>query len=306
MNEGKKKGDRPSRVGLAVLGLAAVAAVAGLGYRAMTGGESESPGAADDPNAAPTLEQLEARAKADPLDTKAWQELALEYMARERYDDAARAWRQAIEGDPDNGARWSALGEARVYQTQSPEMPGPAVAAFEKALALDPTDPRARYFLAVRKDLQGDHAGAIADWLALLADTPPGAPWEANLRQTIEQVGKINGIATEARMAEATKARPQPALTAGDAIPGPSGEQIAAASAIPPGEQRDMAEGMVARLEGRLAADPRNVEGWVMLMRSRMTLGQADKAAKALKDAIAANPAAADRLRQEAAVLGVT
>jgi cytochrome c-type biogenesis protein CcmH len=305
MSEGKEKGDSPSRIGLAVLGVAALAAAAGLGYRAFTGGESDQPTEAVDPNAPLSLEQLEARAKANPLDSRAWQELALEYMGRERYEDAAKAWRQAIEGDRDNAALWSALGEARVYQTQSPEMPGPAVAAFEKALALDPTDPRARYFLAVRKDLQGDHAGAIEDWLALLADTPPGAPWEANLRQTIEQVGKINGIATEARIAEATKARPEPALTAGKAIPGPSQQQIAAASAIPPGEQRDMAESMVARLEGRLAADPKNVEGWVMLMRSRMTLGQSDKAAKALEDAVAANPGSAERLRQEAAALGV-
>ena len=305
MDEGKDKRDGASRIGLAVLALAAVAAAAGLGYRAFSGDEEAEPLAAADPEAPLTLEQLEARARANPLDSKAWQQLALEYMGLERYEDAAKAWRQAIEGEPENAALWSALGEARVYLTQSPEMPAPAVQAFEKALSLDPTEPRARYFLAVRKDLAGDHEGAIADWLALLADTPPGAPWEENLRRTIEQVGKINNIPTESRIAEAVEARPEPALTAGNAIPGPSEQQIAAASAIPPGEQREMAEGMVARLEGRLAADPSNVEGWVMLMRSRVTLGQPDQARKALQDAVAANPAAADRLRQEAAALGV-
>lgn len=305
MDEGKHKRDNTSRIGIVVLAVAAVAAAAGLGYRALSGDDETDSVAAADPDAPLTLEQLEERAKADPLDSKAQQQLALEYMRLERYEDAARVWRQAIEGDPDNAALWSALGEARVYQTQSPEMPPLAVQAFEKALALDPTEPRARYFLAVRKDLTGDHEGAIADWLALLADTPPGAPWEENLRRTIEQVGKINNIPTDGRIAKAVGARPEPALTAGKAIPGPSEQQIAAASAIPPGEQRDMAEGMVARLEGRLAADPSNVEGWVMLMRSRMTLGQGDKAAKALKDAVAANPGSADRLRQEAAALGV-
>ena len=47
-------------------------------------------------------------------------------------------------------------------------------------------------------------------------------------------------------------------------------EAVDAARAMAPGEQREMAEGMVARLEERLKGDPANVEGWVMLMRSRV------------------------------------
>src|SRR3546814_14962798 len=58
----------------------------------------------------------------------------------------------------------------------------------------DLKEPRARYFLAVKKDLAGDHRGAIDDWFALLADTPQGAPWEPDLRRTIEQVGAIHQI----------------------------------------------------------------------------------------------------------------
>ena len=42
-----------------------------------------------------------------------------------------------------------------------------------------------------------------------------------------------------------------------------------------------------------------------MLMRSRQTLGQTDRARKALTDAKAANPGAAARLDQEAGVLGL-
>ena len=66
-----------------------------------------------------------------------------------------------------------------------------------------------------------------------------------------------------------------------------------------------MAEAMVARLEARLKSGPANVDGWIMLMRSRMTLGQPDKAAAALRDAVAANPGQADLLRQQANVLGI-
>jgi cytochrome c-type biogenesis protein CcmH len=301
----KEKIDNRSRVGWAVLAIAAAAAIGGVGYRAWQDDNAAVPAATSPAGGELSIEQLKAKADANPRDSRAWQALASAYMQREDYPDASRAWRQAIEGDPRNAALWSALGEARVYESREAKMPPGASEAFAKALAIDPTEPRARYFLAVKKDLDGDHRGAIDDWLALLRDTPPGAPWEADLRRTIEQVGQINKIDTAARIAAAEKQRPQPALSAGNAIPGPSSNQMAAATAIPPGEQRDMAESMVARLEGRLKADPKNVDGWVMLMRSRMTLGQGDKAKAALASAIEANPADAARLRQEAAALGV-
>ena len=180
-------------------------------------------------------------------------------------------------------------------------MPALALEAFRKAAQLDPTNPRARYFLAVKKDLDGDHQGAIADWLALLKDTPPGAPWLADLTRTIEQVGKINKIPVTARIAAvAPKA---PAATA--AIPGPDKAALAQATGIPPSQQREMAEGMVASLEAKLKANPGNLDGWAMLIRSRVVLDQRDKAAQALKDAIAANPAQAAALRQQAAMVGV-
>lgn len=223
------------------------------------------------------------------------------------YAGAARAYRQAAEAEPDRAVLWSALGEAQVMASRDDPLPAEALAHFRRALALDPKDPRARYFLAVKRDLDGDHMGAIDAWLALLADTPAGAPWEADLKRTIEQVGKINAIPVASRIA----AVKQPGISADGpglaaaAIPGPSSEDLRAAAAIPPSEQRAMAEGMVARLDAKLRANPRNVAGWVMLMRSRMTLGQADAAAAALRDAVAANPGEAGRLRQEARSLGV-
>ena len=39
-----------------------------------------------------------------------------------------------------------------------------------------------------------------------------------------------------------------------------------------------MVEQMVARLEGRLKANPKDEDGWIRLMRSRMVLGDAKAA----------------------------
>jgi cytochrome c-type biogenesis protein CcmH len=178
-----------------------------------------------------------------------------------------------------------------------------AEAAFRKALQLDPRDPRARYFLAVQKDLRGNGKGAVEDWLALLKDTPPGAPWEADLRRTIEQAGAKNRVDLAGRL-------PAPGTTgtATAGIPGPSSEQLAAASSIPPGQQDEMILQMLARLEGRLKANPRDEDGWIRLMRSRMVLGQRDRATAALRSGLAAfrgDGAAESRLRSAAAELSV-
>jgi cytochrome c-type biogenesis protein CcmH len=61
----------------------------------------------------------------------------------------------------------------------------------------------------------------------------------------------------------------------------------------------------VERLEARLHSQPKDFEGWVMLIRSRASLSQPDKASAALRAAIAANPNNATQLTQEAASLGV-
>ncbi len=226
------------------------------------------------------------------------------------YPGAVTAYRSAVKANPDKASAWSALGEALVMASKSDPLPSVALSAFHRALALDAKDPRARYFLGVKQDLDGDHQGAIASWLALLAETPPGAPWEADLTRTITQVAKINHIDVSSRIAALKRPALEPALAQSGpralaAIPGPTAQDLQAAGSVPRNEQRAMAEGMVARLEAKLQASPRNVDGWIMLMRSRVTLNQGDKATAALAKAVAANPADAERLRQEAGVLGV-
>lgn len=253
------------------------------------------------------LAALEARTKSEPNSADAWTALGAARFDLGDFGAAAAAYEKATALSPNSAGLWSALGEARVMGSDSDPMPAAALAAFDKAIALDAKDPRARYFLAVKKDIGGDHQGAINDWFALLADTPQGAPWEADLRRTIEQVGAIHKIDVAARLAS-TQPRPLTAdemPVAARAIPGPSRADMEAASQLPKGQQDAMIQGMVDGLEAKLKANPADVDRWIMLMRSRMTLGESAKAAQALKDGIAANPAAAGRLKAQAQLLGV-
>ena len=250
------------------------------------------------------LDVLAQSAESHPEDASGWQALAGAQFDAGRYADAAVAYGKALSADPKRAALWSGRGEARVMASQHDPMPDDALADFTHALTLDAKDPRARYFVTVKQDLGGDHRGAIAAWLALLADTPAGAPWEPDLRRTIAQVGKINQIPVAPRLAAVAQPPATQAIVA-QAIPGPSANDLQAAAKIPPGEQRIMAEGMVAKLEDRLRHEPGNVDRWLMLMRSRMTLGETDKASTPLHDALAANPGSAKQLREQAEVLGV-
>ncbi len=264
-------------------------------------------------DSASTIAALEARTAKDKSDIEGWQLLGWSYFEAGRYADAASAYRSATALAPNKAVYWSSLGEALTMASAQDPMPADAAAAFEKAILLDPKDPRARYFMAVRRDLAGDHQGAIGDWLALLKDTPRDAPWETDLLRTIEQVGQINKIEVAAQIASVTKNRtPAAPLPAGAnrsiaaaPIPGPSSSDMAAAAKLPPGQQQAMVETMVSGLEDKLASNPANVDGWIMLMRSRITLGETVKASAALKKAVAANPAAREKLMREAQVLGV-
>lgn len=253
------------------------------------------------------LAALEARTRSEPNSAEAWTALGAARFDLGDFAGAAAAYEKGVAIAPESAGLWSALGEARVMASDRDPMPPAALAAFRQAIALNAKDPRARYFMAVKKDIGGDHKGAIADWFALLADTPQGAPWEADLRRTIEQVGQIHKIDVAARLA-ATRPR---ALTADEmpvaarAIPGPSRSDMEAASQLPKGQQDAMIEGMVSGLEAKLKANPADIDRWIMLMRSRMTLSETAKAAQALKDGIAANPGAAGRLKAQAQLLGV-
>lgn len=249
----------------------------------------------------------EVQTQAHPQDPAGWRALGETRFAAGQYGDAVPAYERAVALAPSHAVTWSALGEARVMASAHDPMPAEALKDFRQAGAIDPKEPRARYFLAVAKDLTGDHGGAIGDWLALLADTPPGAPWEADLRRTIAQVGRIHHIAVTSRMTAIHQPTPLalPAAPPMAGIAGPTTEDLQAASAIPPSQQQAMAQAMVARLEQRLAADPHNADGWVMLIRSRMTLDGPEKASAVLARAVVADPADAAQLRERAQALGV-
>ena len=146
-------------------------------------------------------------------------------------------------------------------------------------------------------------------------DLPAGL-LDSQLAQSVKASAQQIWLAGMGAFAKAQEGRgpaiiaPGSGSVAGDAaspnVRGPSAADVAAASSMKPSEQRTMAEGMVAQLEERLKTQPKNPDGWVMLMRSRMTLGEPAKAKAALDAAIKANPGDAAELKRQAAALGIS
>jgi cytochrome c-type biogenesis protein CcmH len=320
VNPPREASAAPFRGGRIALGAAALLALAAGGVALWRAQEAPSPAptaamSGAQPTVDEVIDKLEARLKADPADAEGWRMLGWSYFQTERFAEAATAMKRATALDPDNAEYFSMLGEALVMASKDGAgMPPDAKAAFDRAVALDPKDARARYFRAVAMDLQGKHREALDAWFALLADTPADAPYANDVREVIRNVGRENGIEVDKRLAAARPAAatngfvtdgPQRA-TAG--IPGPTREQIEAASGLPKGQQDAMVQAMVDGLEAKLKANPANAPGWIMLMRSRMQLGEQRKAGQALQDGLAAfrnNGATARQLREAAAALGV-
>ena len=91
---------------------------------------------------------------------------------------------------------------------------------------------------------------------------------------------QLQALAGELGLADVESAAPR----------GPSAEDMRAAQDMSPEDQREMIEGMVARLAARLEENPNDLQGWVRLARSYTVLGKRIDARDAMAKAVAAAP----------------
>jgi cytochrome c-type biogenesis protein CcmH len=222
---------------------------------------------AKDP-ASSTIDELVARAeahlRANPEDGRGWDVVAPIYLRLDRAGEAATAFRNAIRLLGDSGPRWTGLGEALMAGSGG-VVTTDAAAAFERAAALDPADPRPKFFLATAKAQEGDLEAAASDLRALLDTLPAESPWRPVVQQTLAQA-----------TAEAERRGTVSA-------PGPSSEDMKAAAELSDDERADMIQVMVARLDERLRENPQDAEGWQRLVRSYLVLDRRDDALDALR-----------------------
>lgn len=210
--------------------------------------------------------EVENHVAKNPNDGKGWEVLGPVYMRLGRYDDAVRAWRNAIAINGSNAEREANYGEA-VVAAANGVVTDEAKAAFDRALKIYPQDVMALFYKGMAADQDGKRAEADKIWNDLIAGAPPNAPWIEVVR---------HALARNAPAAAATA-------------------PAAAAQGAPPDHD---VNAMVERLAERLKKDGSDVNGWLQLVRSYRVLGQNDKMQAALADARKALAGDADKLKQ--------
>jgi len=232
-----------------------------------------------DPQATRPIEQLVAQVEAhlerNPQDGRGWEIVAPVYMQLGRYEEAARARRNAVTYNGATATREADLGEALVAAAKG-VVTTEAKDAFERAVALDAREAKARYFLGLSAKQDGRTAEAAATWRDLLASAPPGVSWAEFVRDELAR------LEPEAQPTQ----------------PGPSAAEMAAAAQLDPQLRQQMIAGMVAGLAERLQKDGADFEGWMRLVRAYTVLGERDKARVAASDARRAVGSDADKLRR--------
>lgn len=221
------------------------------------------------------IARVEAHLEQNPDDGRGWDVIAPVYMRLGRFDDAVRAFRASLRLNGENADRQANLGEA-LSGAANGVITSDAKAAFERALALDASNPRAQFYLGLAAEQDGRTTEAADRWRKLLAQAPADAPWVVYVRQAL--------------------ARLDP--TAATSAPGPSAQDLASAADMSASDRDQMVRGMVERLAARLSADGSDVEGWLRLMRAYVVLGDRDKARAAAADARRALASDPDKLRR--------
>ncbi len=230
------------------------------------------------PDVTTMMARLRDRLAQQPDDVEGWVMLGRSAATLGDYDEAAAAYGRALALDGERAEVYAALGEVQVLAAGG-VVTEPARRALQEALARDPAMPRARFYLAIARDQDGDKEGALADLAALLADAPAGAGWAVGVRR------KATAIA-EALGRDPASVLPPPAA----AEPPANGGGDTAVAEMSAEQQQAMIRGMVGQLAARLEADPDDAEGWRMLGRSYTVLGEPGKAAEAFGRAAALLP----------------
>ena len=246
--------------------------------------------------------RLAERLTENPDDIEGWLLLGRSYISMERFADALNTFahaRKIADGRVDVDIAYA---EALILTGQM-KVTDDAAAIFRAVRDKAPFDPKARYYLGLKKAQAGDVNGALQDWADLVAISPEEAPWVPVVRQQIARAAeelKIDPLTiTMSEDARKLLAQQPPVLRPstpimrpeGDAPhaghphvdapasqPGPSREQMEAAQDMTAEDRDAMIRGMVDRLADRLKENPDDLAGWTRLERAYRVLGDTAKA----------------------------
>ena len=254
------------------------------------------------------VEQLADKVKQNPTDIEGVELLARTYNRLGKFPEAVQTYRQLLAMEP-SANNFSSYAEAVFFGAQG-VMNKEAHDGFVRALALDRSEPRARFYLGLEQADKKQPNNAIAIWRDLEATAPPDAPWLQMVKDQLAGVAKENNLMPmtvtpkhaieflppeEVALARVQASAPPTVKATRKAEPKP-GE-------VSPEAQEKIKE-MVGGLAKRLETNPEDYEGWLMLGRSYTVLKDLEGAKSAYDKAAALKPTSAEpRLQQLASLM---
>ena len=243
------------------------------------------------------VDRLAERLQENPDDIEGWLLLGRSYISMERFAEALNAFARARKIADGRTDVEIAYAEALILTGQM-KVTDDAAAIFRAVRDKAPFNPKARYYLGLKKAQAGDVNGALQDWADLVAISSEDAPWVPVVRQQIARAAeelKIDPLTiTMSEDARKLLAQQPPVLRPStpimppegadphaedrDAQPGPSREQMEAAQEMTAEDRDAMIRGMVERLANRLKENPDDLAGWTRLERAYRVLGDTAKA----------------------------
>jgi cytochrome c-type biogenesis protein CcmH len=187
---------RPS-LGLAAALSVFVLGVAAAGYHAIGSParlEPAAPVATPEQQINSMVERLAERLKAQPDDVEGWKKLGRSYTVLGRHAEALEAYTKASGLQPADAGLLADLALATAAANQR-NFEGEPARLIERALKLDPRQPKALAIAGAVAFDRKDYRAAVRHWEQLAQVEPADSPIAPRIRQSIAQARQLAGLA---------------------------------------------------------------------------------------------------------------
>ena len=132
------------------------------------------------------VDRLAERLKSDPSDGKGWAMLGRSYRALGRMDEAKDSYAKAAKLLPAEVQVRVEYAILLLDEAEGDTLPPEVVRLMAEALALDPNQPDALYFLGLDAAAKGEKTKAGKLWTRLLDKLPPDSPARSQVQQQLD------------------------------------------------------------------------------------------------------------------------
>jgi cytochrome c-type biogenesis protein CcmH len=153
------------------------------------------------------VDRLAARMEKEPDDLEGWIMLGRSYMMLEQFREAARAYANAVERAGPNANLLADYADA-LAMAQGRSLAGEPEKILQRALAIDPHNPKALALTGTAAFERKDYAAAIGYWERILEGVPPESEIAKSVQESIAEAKALSA------QAGAALAQPKPQVPA--------------------------------------------------------------------------------------------